>query len=603
MPNIYLQMMRSQYPNFKDCTIQLFDDSKQGRDLARKINQHKFSDEELERWLEAYNKKWAWIFFSINSMNPWERDKANVTHVNARACEIDNLSKDDQLKLVAVSPIKPSLIVESNKSFHMYWFAKDWTIENWNKICWGLRNFFWGDPAIASDISRVLRVPGYNHMKDPNKPFECIISDGDWEYHTEEEMLKAFPDTETLSEKEQKAIKKESQLKNAIWNDDAWDRIRAMDCKTMLEKISWTSLVWWDIISFRRNSNWTEQIFCNGKSTWCWIDKAGKIWSTDKWWPNWTNWIAWYGWVDRKEIYKWIKEEFPFVLPEKKEESKPGEISEEEIEKWSILHKEKEKKWFLYPSDKFNCFEGFMSGDLVTIVAPSNSWKTTFALDILRRNAKMWRKWMYINLEFEIATVPRNRWLWEHWKWKMDLTDIWTMTEEEKKDMEKYIQDYLSEFKYYNNPDWLELDKLIDLIKKKEEEWYDLFVIDTFSRILWNLNSDTARTSQNKSMEALQALVQELNIAIILLHHTNKLGKFEGSQKIMDLSNVFIMMDKEDDGCWMPCRIYKLMKDKYTPDCELTLWYDVKTWNYLSNMDEVLQAKKSYKTDFSSYYY
>ncbi|MBO7691770.1 MAG: hypothetical protein J6T10_03950 [Methanobrevibacter sp.] len=50
-------------------------------------------------------------------------------------------------------------------------------------------------------------------------------------------------------------------------------------------------------------------------------------------------------------------------------------------------------------------------------------------------------------------------------------------------------------------------------------------------------------------MEELQALVQELNIAIILLHHTNKLGKFEGSQKIMDLSNVFIMMDKEDDGC------------------------------------------------------
>ena len=311
--------MREKYPNFKDCTIQLFDDSKAGRDLARKIDQHKFSDEQLERWLDAYNKKWAGVFFSINSMKPWERDKASVTHVNARACEIDDLSKEDQLKLVSVSPIKPSLIIESNKSFHMYWFAKDWTIENWNKICRGLRNFFWGDPAIASDISRVLRVPGYNHMKNPDEPFECIIADWDGEYHTEEEMLKAFPDTETLNEKEQRAIKKEAQLKNAIWNDDTWDRIRAMDCKTMLEKISWTSLVWWDIITFRHNSNWTEQIFCNGKSTGCWIDKVGKIWSTDKGGPNWTNRIAWYGWVDWKEIYKWIKEEFPFVLPEKKE--------------------------------------------------------------------------------------------------------------------------------------------------------------------------------------------------------------------------------------------------------------------------------------------
>lgn len=594
-------MMIEKYPNFKDCTIQLFDDSKGGRDLARKVNQHKFSDEQLEKGLVGYNKKWAGVFFSINSMKPWERDKASVTHVNARACEIDDLSKEDQLKLISVSPIKPSLIIESNKSFHMYWFAKDWTIENRNKICWGLRNFFWGDPAIASDISRVLRLPGFNHMKNPDEPFECIISDWNWEYYTEEEMLNAFPDTETLNDKKQKAIKKEAQIKQAVWNDDTWDRIRAMDCKTMLEKISWTSLVWGDIITFRHNSNGTEQIYCNGKSTGCRIDKVWKIWSTDWGGPNWTNRIAWYGWVDWKEIYRRIKEEFPFVLPEK--ETKPGEISEDEIEKGSILHEEKEKKWFLYPSDKFECFEWFMSGDLVTIVAPSNSWKTTFALDILRRNAKMWRKGMYINLEFEIATVPRNRWLWEHWKWKMDLTDIGTMTEEEKKDMEKYIQDYLSEFKYYNNPDWLELDKLIDLIKKKVGEDYELFVIDTFSRILWNLNSDTARTSQNKSMEALQALVQELNIAIVLLHHTNKLGKFEWSQKIMDLSNVFIMMDKEDDGCWMPCRVYKLMKDKYTPDCELTLWYDVKTWNYLSNMDEVLKAKKAYKTDFSSYYY
>jgi hypothetical protein len=49
MTNIYLQMMREKYPNFKDCTIQLFDDSKAGRDLARKIDQHKFSDEQLER--------------------------------------------------------------------------------------------------------------------------------------------------------------------------------------------------------------------------------------------------------------------------------------------------------------------------------------------------------------------------------------------------------------------------------------------------------------------------------------------------------------------------------------------------------------------------
>lgn len=49
MSNIQLEMMREKYPHFKECTIQLFDDTKQGRDLARKLDQNKFSDEDLER--------------------------------------------------------------------------------------------------------------------------------------------------------------------------------------------------------------------------------------------------------------------------------------------------------------------------------------------------------------------------------------------------------------------------------------------------------------------------------------------------------------------------------------------------------------------------
>ena len=580
-------MMREKYPNFKDCTIQLFDDSKAGRDLARKIDQHKFSDEQLERWLDAYNKKWAGVFFSINSMKPWERDKASVTHINARACEIDDLSKEDQLKLVSVSPIKPSLIIESNKSFHMYWFAKNWTIENRNKICRGLRNFFWGDPAIASDISRVLRIPGYNHMKNPDKPFECIIADWDGEYHTEEEMLKAFPDTETLADKEARAIKKEAQLKNAIWNDDTWDRIRAMDCKTMLEKISWTSLVWWDIITFKHNSNWTEQIFCNGKSTGCWIDKAGKIWSTDKGGPNWTNWIAWYGWVDWKEIYKWIKEEFPFVLPEKKEERSVDSILsaiDEDVN--TELHT------YYYPKG-FEKFNSFLSWELVTIVAPSNSWKTTFAMDIIKRNTAEGRKCFYINWEFKIETVWVNRRLRKNWKTKEALWDKNPLTPEERKDMEKYVADSLWQFWYDCSPMGYKLEDLVELITEKTKEWYELFVIDSLSKIQGNLTNE-ARSHQNQTMETFLALVQKLNIAVILLHHTNKFGKFEGSQKIFDFSNVFITMKKcEEDFVKIPSRIFKLEKDKYVNDVELDMYYDIKTWTYTESLSEITEMRRN----------
>jgi hypothetical protein len=56
MPNIQLEMMREKYPNFMDCTIQLFDDTKSGRDLARKIDQKQFDNELLETGLQKYNQ-------------------------------------------------------------------------------------------------------------------------------------------------------------------------------------------------------------------------------------------------------------------------------------------------------------------------------------------------------------------------------------------------------------------------------------------------------------------------------------------------------------------------------------------------------------------
>lgn len=592
MSNIQLEMMREKYPHFKECTIQLFDDTKQGRDLARKLDQDKFSNEDLERWLEAYNKKWAGVFFSINSMLPWERDKASVTRVNAWACEVDNLSKEDQLKLISVAPLAPSLIIESHKSFHMYRFAKDGTIENWTKVCRWLRNFFGGDPAIASDISRVLRVPWYNHMKDANNPFMCDIIDGNWEYYTEEEMLKAYPDTETLADKEARAIKKEQQLKQAVWNDDARERIKAMDSKAMLERISWTSLVWWDIITFKHNSNWTEQIYCNWKSTGCRIDKVGKIWSTDKWWPNWTNWIAWYGGVDWKEIYKWIKEEFPFVLPEKKEETKSVDsiLSAIDTDINTELHT------YYYPKG-FEKFNSFLSGELVTIVAPSNSWKTTFAMDIIKRNTAEGRKCFYINWEFRIETVWVNRWLRRNGKTKEALWDKNPLTPEERKDMEKYVADSLGQFWYDCSPMGYKLEDLVQLITEKTKEWYELFVIDSLSKIQWNLTNE-ARSHQNQTMETFLALVQKLNIAVILLHHTNKFGKFEGSQKIFDFSNVFITMAKqEDEFVKIPSRIFKLEKDKYVNDVELDMYYDIKTGTYTESLSEASELRKN---DFNS---
>ena len=232
------------------------------------------------------------------------------------------------------------------------------------------------------------------------------------------------------------------------------------------------------------------------------------------------------------------------------------------------------KRWFIYPAEIFKPFECFMEWELVTIIAESNSWKTTFAMDIISKNAELWRKGYYINLEFPIRQVRESRRLFNHWKTKINLTDLAPLTESEEQDKERYVDECLKKFAYYNSPKWISLNELVNVINQKAMEWFELFVVDTFSKIEWNLMKDP-RANQNKCMEVFQELAQRLWIALVLLHHTNRAGTFEWSQKIMDLSNVFIVMTKQDCDWAIPdYRTFKLSKDKYITKTEIDVRYN-----------------------------
>lgn len=235
-----------------------------------------------------------------------------------------------------------------------------------------------------------------------------------------------------------------------------------------------------------------------------------------------------------------------------------------------------QKTWILYPSEAFDDFGCIMSGELVTIVAESNSWKTTFALDLIKRNANK-VKWFYINLEFPMETMRQGRWLWLNWKSKNSLTNLQPLTDEEKQDMANYVTENLNRYKYYSNPWGLPLEAVELLIQEKAIEWFKLFVIDSFSMIQWNSWND-ARWNQNKCMRELQELAQRLEVAIIVLHHTNRTGTWEWSQKIMDLSNVMIVISKEVDAEWEQYRNYALIKDKYVTNKDIDVYY--KWWQY-----------------------
>lgn len=105
--------------------------------------------------------------------------------------------------------------------------------------------------------------------------------------------------------------------------------------------------------------------------------------------------------------------------------------------------------------------------------------------------------------------------------------------------------------------------------------------MDTLSRIQGTLDASSKYSKQNEIMEKLQELVQNTGICLILLHHTNKKGELEGSQKIVDLANVVIQLKKEEDPFGDTISKLLLEKDKYVDYKEIEFIY--KNGQYLTN--------------------
>lgn len=177
--------------HFKDSIIQTFDDVKDRKNAE--LTRFWKAENAPEETLRALNKQGAGIFFSPNQFASGRRLQSECSGITAWYMENDTLSKDEQFKNVVSCPLAPSFIVESKNSLHLYWLAADASFEKFQTIEQGLCEYFQGDPAVKS-IERVLRVPGFNHCKDPETPFEIgIIEQNPELVYTQEEMLAAFP--------------------------------------------------------------------------------------------------------------------------------------------------------------------------------------------------------------------------------------------------------------------------------------------------------------------------------------------------------------------------------------------------------------------------
>jgi hypothetical protein len=166
-------------------TIQTFDDSTKKRGYAQIFHFDGDMLDTLEATLKARNNQKYGIYMTVNETNGEGRQSSNVVKVRAVFADMDGSP------LEPAKELNPSLIVETSPGkFHCYWFTDDTPIEAFTVMQTNIIRVLKSDP-VCKDLPRVLRVPGFYHMK--NKPFLIGMVGGSGIVYKYRKLVEMFP--------------------------------------------------------------------------------------------------------------------------------------------------------------------------------------------------------------------------------------------------------------------------------------------------------------------------------------------------------------------------------------------------------------------------
>lgn len=148
----------------------------------------------IKNTLKQHNAMDRGISFVVNYGG---QSDADITRVNAQFVEMDTGSFDEQQKKVDAFPIKPSMVIKTQKSLHVYYFMdKTARVDRFREIQSQLVKYFDGDPACVNE-SRVMRLPGFYHCKtDTHVMVECVCFHPERRY-TQDQLAALLPKVDT----------------------------------------------------------------------------------------------------------------------------------------------------------------------------------------------------------------------------------------------------------------------------------------------------------------------------------------------------------------------------------------------------------------------
>jgi len=138
--------------------------------------------------LERYNRMGAGVFVTINRTDLKGRKADNVKAVRAVFADTDGAP----LEPISNCSIEPHIIVESSEGkWHPYWLTDGLALTGFQGVQRRIADKF-GTDASVTDLSRVLRLPGFYHRKAD--PFMVrIIHESRTLPYTADKILETFP--------------------------------------------------------------------------------------------------------------------------------------------------------------------------------------------------------------------------------------------------------------------------------------------------------------------------------------------------------------------------------------------------------------------------
>ena len=567
------------YPNIRECAVQTFNDQqKEEKSQSRIIT---MTDENLQKCEKLQTLLPYGIFFSVNPMEEWKRNKESVKKIQTWIVDIDEWTKDEQLDLIGNAPLLPSLVVESVHGFHLYYLAEDeLTIEEYETGNQWLRDYYNWDQKVVKDTARVLRLPWFYHQKGEKVMVVFREDLSCQDRYTPQQIFEAFPRHVVEQPKvEVKPIER-------MWSGSETYRqkVNQLDNRQILNELSGTRFLDWQIISYKPCST-GEQIYCDGKQTSCRIDRSWMIWSYDDGWPTWIQYLRRYErnrWIklDWRELAKWLNANHP-ELEDKK--TKPQKIDLEKVfdkPKTPVLKKPDFSWWDKWLDDAIWKLSRWQ---LVILTWETWAGKTTFATFMARKNPNS----CYFVLEDSLENIAKRYALKRAWITKKELNE-WTWWDYKQQQFDEAFTRFANrETKFVDVWHKIDIASLIDTMRQLKEKWYWMFFIDNLGFVIWEWTTEADQTA-DISAKLVEFCLSE-DVCVVLLHHFKKwdwmrrrdIWQLRWSGKLWDDAFFVANYNRQDE--WT---LLEVFKDRNRWELEIYLLeYDRWDFKYLKKYD------------------